>query len=196
MGIGKPVQRHKGAVTTSAQHLAIGMISLTLVACANNGPLSVGVTDPCTSLSNIVDDYPSGFEKYRGAGNDYHSVTLFRAKEQLVKGHCEIWSWSGGDHAYVCTANALAAEVAAERYQSSVGFVSQCLGSGWTREIIKRQRDGLPLGEATRFTSSEAPGLVVSVENLNPKKSYRQWHSNYLYIGSQSRAPSRQPATK
>lgn len=176
--------------------LILGALTLALTGCASDGSLSLGVSDPCASLQDIVADYPTGFEQFRGARSDFQSFTLFQAKEELVKGHCEIWSWSGGDRAYVCTANAPVAEVAAERYQSSIGFVSQCLGEGWNKEVVKRERDGEALGEATRFTSDSTPGLVVSVQNLTPRKSYRQWYSNYVYIGSLSRAPSGQPSAQ
>lgn len=170
--------------------LLIVTLGLSLAGCATDSRLSAGVPDPCESLTSIVENHDAGFEQLRGARSDFNSFTLYRAKEELVRGHCEIWSWAGGDYAYVCTANSPTPEVAAQRYDTSIRYVKQCLGDNWKVETVQRERDGKNLGEATRFTSQDYPDLVVSVQNLSPEKSYRQWYSNYLYIGSPARSPA------
>lgn len=158
--------------------------------CASDSRLSVGVAEPCDSLKAIIAGFDSGFEAYRGARNDFDSVTVFRAREELVKGHCEVWLWAGGDTAYVCSANTPADEVAEQRYTSTRNFVESCLGGDWRQETLARERDGKYLGEDTRFTTAAKPGLVISVQNITPPGSYRNLRSNYLFIGTTKRSPA------
>ncbi|MDK9558136.1 hypothetical protein QQF73_10935 [Marinobacter sp. M216] len=164
-------------------------VSLGMTGCASDSRLSLGVSDPCESLQSIIADFDNGFASYRGARNDFDSFTLFRAREELVKGHCEVWLWAGGDSAYVCSANTPVEEVAEQRYQNSLAFVEECVGSDWQKETVTRERDGNYLGLATRFTSASKPGLVISVQNITPPGSYRNLRSNYLYIGTAGRSP-------
>lgn len=165
-------------------------IALGVTGCASDSRLSVGVEDPCDSLKAIVADAGNGFSQYRGARSDFDSFTLFRAKEELVKGHCEVWLWAGGDSAYVCSANTPVEEVADQRYQNTLSFVEECVGSSWQQEAIARERDGKYLGESTRFTSADHPGLAISVQNITPPGSYRNLRSNYLYVGAAGRSPN------
>ncbi|MBW0145999.1 hypothetical protein [Marinobacter arenosus] len=171
-----------------SKSMSLGL-AVVLTGCASDSRLSLGVSDPCDSLQSIIADFDTGFASYRGARNDFDSFTLFRAKEELVKGHCEVWLWAGGDSAYVCSANTPVEEVAEQRYQNSLAFVEGCMGSGWQQETESRERDGKYLGEATRFTSASQPGLVISVQNITPPGSYRNLRSNYLFIGSTGRSP-------
>ncbi|MBW4936306.1 hypothetical protein [Marinobacter sp. F4206] len=167
----------------------IGLVA-GLSGCASDSRLSLGVSDPCESLQAIIADFDTGFSSYRGARNDFDSFTLFRAKEELVKGHCEVWLWAGGDSAYVCSANTPVEEVAEQRYQNSLAFVEECVGSAWQQETVTRERDGNYLGLATRFTSPNEPRLVISVQNITPPGSYRNLRSNYLFIGAAGRSPA------
>lgn len=167
--------------------LLCGALAFTLTACATDSSLSLGVEDTCGSLKAIVADYESGFEAYRGAGSNYPAIAVYRAKTELVRGHCEIWAWSQGDHAYVCSANAPNAEVAQARYDRSLSFLQQCLNDGWDQTTVDKSKNGEPTGVATRFVSNANPGLVVSVQKLIAPSPYREIHSNYLFIGTAER---------
>ncbi|MDI9244257.1 hypothetical protein [Marinobacter sp. CHS3-4] len=167
--------------------LLCGALAFTLSACATDSSLSLGVEDTCGSLKSIVADYDSGFEAYRGAGSNYRAIAVYRAKTELVRGHCEIWAWAQGDHAYVCSANAPSAEVAQVRYDKSLSFLQQCLSDGWEQTAVGKSKNGEPTGVATRFTSNANPGLVVSVQKLIAPNAYRTIHSNYLFIGTAER---------
>lgn len=170
--------------------LVVGAAGLVLSGCASDGKLTAGTDDPCATLRAVIDDYPTGFESFRGKRNDFTAITVFAAREELVKGHCEIWAWSDGDSAYVCSANTPEAEIADQRYQNSLKVVKECLGSSWQEETLTRERDGQYLGVATRFSSEAHAGMVISVQNILPPGSYRSLRSNYLYIGSIERTPS------
>ncbi|MBZ2170010.1 hypothetical protein [Marinobacter sp. F4216] len=158
--------------------------------CATDANLKAGTDDPCTTMKGIIADFGSGFESFRGKRNDFASLTVYAAKEELVKGHCEIWVWNDGDSAYVCSANTPDGEIAAQRYRNSLKTVQQCLGDSWQEDSVTRERDGRYLGVATGFSSDAHPGLAISVQNIVPPGSYRSLRSNYLYIGSAQKTPA------
>ncbi|MBK1874479.1 hypothetical protein FE848_14735 [Marinobacter sp. 1-3A] len=169
--------------------LVCGAGTLSLTGCAVGGSPKLGVDDPCASLKAITADYENGFEKIKGSGSNYPSFRLYTAKVELVKGHCEIWEWAGGELAYACSATTPQSEVAAQRYSVTKDFVQSCVGSSWQQKEIEREQDGNRLGPATIFTSPSVPGLVISVQNNVPPKALRQLQSNVLYIGSKGKNP-------
>ncbi|SNC75870.1 hypothetical protein SAMN04487881_3130 [Marinobacter sp. es.048] len=162
---------------------AAAILGLSLAGCSIQDTLSLGVDDPCTSLKGIVADYPSGFEQYRGSSNGFSSVTVYTTKEQIVKGHCEVWSWANDDSAYVCSGNTPNNEVATTRYNTAVNWMGQCLGNGWTSTEGERTRDGENAGTVTRFRSNEAGQPNVSVHRV----AFRGDSAVYVYVGTPSR---------
>ncbi|QSP94100.1 hypothetical protein LPB19_12990 [Marinobacter salinisoli] len=168
---------------------AVCVLVLSLAGCASDRNLKVGTADPCQSLQGIIADYDRGFASLRGKRNDFASLTVFSVREELIKGHCEIWLWNDGDSAYVCSANTPDGEIAAHRYRTSLEFVQQCLGESWEEKAVQRERDGRYLGVATQFSSEAHAGMVISVQNIVPPGSYRSLRSNYLYIGTEERTP-------
>ncbi|GGE69170.1 hypothetical protein GCM10011533_21940 [Streptosporangium jomthongense] len=159
-------------------------LGISLPGCALQEKLSFGVEDPCASLQNIVADYDSGFASYRGKGSSFNAVTVFRAKEQIISGHCEIWAWANNDSAYNCSTKAPNEEVAKVIYEKSIASIGQCMGNAWTQEPeTRRIRDGKAAGVATRFATQDAnkPGIAVH------RVDYRNDNSVYVYIGPTSR---------
>lgn len=156
-----------------------------LSGCSNIGPIKSGTENPCATLQSIVQDYSTGFENFRGTGSSFNMVTLYRAKEQLIKGHCEIWAWGNGDAAYTCTVGAPNQEVATSMYQQANSQLSECLGGNWQGAASGRERDGRPAGEVTRYQSNTDAGPAVSLHRVQD----RAQHSVYLYIGAQGRSP-------
>ncbi|WP_166263549.1 hypothetical protein [Marinobacter caseinilyticus] len=179
-------------LSQSFSRLICGILTLSLTACATDSNLTAGVSDTCGSLQSIIRDYDTEFITLRGPGTHYRLMTLYRAETELIRGHCEVWSWAGGDRAYVCSANAPNEDIAQIRYQKSLNFVQQCLKEGWESDTLEQTRDGEYIGIATRFTSKAHPGMVVSVQNIVSPTAYRQLHSNYLFIGSTRRSPTHQ----
>ncbi|WP_298447084.1 hypothetical protein [uncultured Marinobacter sp.] len=169
--------------------LVCGAGTLALTGCAVGSSPKLGVDDPCASLKAITADYENGFEKTKGSGSNYPSFKLYSAKVELVKGHCEIWEWAGGELAYSCSATTPQSEVAEQRYSKTKDFVQACVGSSWEQKEVEREQDGKPLGPATIFTSPSVPGLIISVQNNVPPKAHRQLQSNVLYIGSKGKHP-------
>lgn len=159
------------------------LAGLSMTGCAFQDTLSLGVDDPCASLQGIIADYPSGFDQYRGSPNGFRSVTVYNAKEQLIRGHCEIWSWANDDSAYVCSGNTPNDEVASARYTSSVSWMEQCLSDRWTSTESERTRDGEKAGMVTRFRTSEAGQPNVSVHQV----AFRGDSAVYVYVGTPSR---------
>lgn len=162
----------------------LAFLAFSLTGCAFQETLKSDTENPCASLKNIVADYPTGFDSYRKGRSDFSAVTIYRAKEELIRGHCEVWAWGNADSAYVCTVGAPDPEVAVTRYNQAVEQVASCLGPTWVSSEVARERDGEAAGVATRFRSQDAQTPVVSVHNVEDR-----WRrSVYLYIGSPARA--------
>lgn len=169
--------------TTAA--LVLTLTSAALVGCSSFQPVTSGTEDPCATLQNIVADYPSGFASFRGSSSNFNSVTIYRAKEQLIKGHCEIWAWGNGDSAYTCTLSAPDKAVAETLHARAASELSACLGPDWQPQKGARERDGQPAGEKIRYTTADAKAPAVSLHRVEDHRR----HSVYLYIGSRARSP-------
>lgn len=159
------------------------VMALSLAGCSSLSPISPGVNDPCASLRGIIAAYPSGFEQYRGSANSFSTVTVYAAKEQIVRGHCEVWSWANNDSAYVCSGTNPNNEVATARYLTAVDWMGRCLGDGWQAQEASRIRNGGDAGVVTRFRASDANKPNVSVH----KVEYRGNSSVYVYVGTPAR---------
>ncbi|MBC7182602.1 MAG: hypothetical protein H5U30_03380, partial [Marinobacter sp.] len=156
----------------------IALASTFLVAgCSSVDTIASGTDNPCGTLRSIVADYPTGFDAYRGTGSSYKMVTIYRAKEQLIRGHCEIWAWGAGDSAYTCTLGAPNPDVSEALYSKAAGQLAQCLGPDWSVENAARERDGKPAGEISRFLNTTQGSPVVSLHRV--EDNARQ--SVYLY---------------
>ncbi|WP_228260747.1 hypothetical protein [Marinobacter orientalis] len=142
-----------------------------------------GTDDPCATLQNIVADYPTEFAAFRKGGSNFRSLTIYQAREELIRGHCEVWAWGNGDSAYVCTVGAPNLDVANARYSQAVEKVSGCLGPEWTSGEKARERNGEDAGMATLFQHEDRKSPVVSVHRVEDRSS----QSVYLYIGSSGR---------
>ena len=157
--------------------------SLLLAGCSNLGNLTSGTDDPCQALQSVVADHSSGFESFRGSGSSYRLVTIYRAKEELIRGHCEIWAWGNKESAYTCTLGTPNREVSQARFAQAEEKMTRCLGTAWSTESAIRERDGKPAGEVVRFRNSGGNSPVVSLHRVDDR--HRQ--SVYLYIGSAGR---------
>jgi len=163
--------------------LTLLALSLSLGGCAFQETIQSGTDDPCATMQNIVTDYPTGFSDFRKSGSNFRSLTIYRAKEELIRGHCEIWAWGDGDSAYVCSIGAPDPEVARARYSQTVEKISGCLGPEWQPEEKVRERNGEAAGMATVFLQKGGQSPAVSVHRIEERSS----QSIYLYIGSPGR---------
>ena len=165
--------------------LAVALSATVISGCSQFGKITSGTDDPCATLQDIVADYPQGFADFRGSSSNYNLVTLYQARQQLIKGHCEIWAWGNGDSAYTCTVGAPNQDVASALYTEASNRLTQCLTSDWQPRESLRDRDGRPAGEVTRYQREGKPGPVVSLHRVED----RARHSVYLYIGTPGRSP-------
>lgn len=165
--------------------LAMVLTSTLFVGCSSFQPVTSGTADTCATLDNIVSDYSTGFADLRGGGRDFSSVTIYRAKEQLIRGHCEIWAWGYGEAAYTCTVAAPDKATAETLHSNATERLSQCLGSEWHAQRSMRERDGHPAGERIRFSRNDGAVPAVSLNRVED----RSRHSVFLYIGPTSRSP-------
>lgn len=163
-------------------------LAVSLSACQPHSTIKPGVPDACGTVNSIIADFDTGFADYRGSSTSYNVITLYKARTELVKGHCEVWSWSGGQHAYVCSAGAPNLDIANARHKTSQQLLKNCLSQGWQSTTSEKERDGERIGVATRYTSPQYPGLVVSAQNIVSANAFQTIHYNYLFIGSEEKA--------
>ncbi|MDV2079629.1 hypothetical protein [Marinobacter xestospongiae] len=159
----------------------------TLLAGCSSQPLSVGTDDVCGSLQALIADYDADFASFRGKGDSFIAGTVYRAKTELIEGHCQIWSWGRGDAAYLCAATSPSLDIAKSRHQQALASVKSCLGPQWQEEGDWRQRAGETDGYASRFRAPDSDALVsvqTTVQLGGPVRHY----TNFLYIGGESRA--------
>ncbi len=168
--------------------LPMALASIVVTGCATSSPPPKLTADPCTDLKEVVADYPNRFENLRGSRSDYTTMTLYRAKKDIVKGHCEIWEWADGETAYVCSLNAPSEPVAHQRYDQVNQFVASCLGQAWQPETSDRVRDGGIAGVVTRYRNTGHRDFVISVHNVSIPGAPRVPRTNYVYIGSSGRS--------
>lgn len=172
---------------THLRACSLALLSATsLAGCTGLQSLSSGSDDPCATLQAVIADYPTGFAHYRGKASNYNLLTVYRAKEELVNGHCEIWAWDQTDVAYACNVAAPTAEVAQQRQERTNQSVERCLGSDWQSETRQRTRDGKVAGTATRYTRAGS-GAVVSVHSIIRSEGPGARRQTSLYIGSPGR---------
>ena len=180
-----------------ASTLLLAVSLTTLAGCASrDASLAKGVDDPCTTVQGLIAEYPEGFPSYRGKANNTRNITTYRAKEDLVAGHCEIWRWGNGDTAYSCSAAAPSIDIARDRYLKSVNYLMQCLGPDWSTDEMTRDRDGETDGQLTRFTSDQHPELSVSAHLIDEKRGPKRSYTNYLYLGTSSQDPGASPGSR
>lgn len=163
--------------------LTLALLGLSLTGCAMQENLQSGTDDPCATMKNIVTDYPNGFSDFRKGGSNFNSLTIYSAKAELIRGHCEVWAWGNGDSAYVCTVGAPDPDVAGVRYEQAVEKVAGCLGSQWEPEEKTRERNNEAAGKATVFQQKGGRSPSVSVHRVENRAN----QSIYLYIGSPGR---------
>ncbi|MGQ7273184.1 hypothetical protein [Marinobacter sp. V034] len=171
-----------------SMHLPIAncVLGLTLSGCSALQTAEPGTDDSCGALQQTIESYDTGFENLRGKASNFNALTLYRAKQEIVKGRCEIWAWANTDSAYVCSLKAPDDEVARKRFDTVSAQVSECLGPDWQSETFERDRSGDDAGYGIRFTQ---PGrdVVVSVHTVVITKGPSTKRSNDLYIGSPGR---------
>jgi len=165
--------------------LVVILTGTAIAGCSNLRPVTSGTENPCATLHDIVSDYPTGFSDFRGGGSNFNAITIYRAKEQLIKGHCEIWAWGNGDTAYTCSVSAPDKTIASTLYSQASEQLSQCLGPEWSTQQGLRERDGQPAGERIQFSRD---GDRMPVASLNRVEDHSR-QSIYLYIGPAARSP-------
>lgn len=163
--------------------LTFALLGLSLTGCALQQNFQSGTDDPCATMQNIVTDYPSGFSEFRKSGSNFNSLTIYGAKKELIRGHCEVWAWGNGDSAYVCTVGAPNPDVALSRYEQAVEKVAGCLGPQWEPQEKIRERNDEAAGMATVFQQKGGGAPSVSVHRVENRAN----QSIYLYIGSPGR---------
>lgn len=165
--------------------ITVVLIGTMLVGCSSFQPITSGTEDSCAALDDIVADYSTGFADIRGSSSNFSSVSIYQAKVQLIKGHCEIWAWGNGEAAYTCNVAAPDKAISETLYSRATERLSQCLGPEWRAQRSMRERGGRPAGERVRFSRNDG---VVPAVSLNRVED-RSRHSVYLYIGPTSRSP-------
>lgn len=172
---------------TTIRYAVPVVVLVGLTGCATNQEVRVGTENPCETLQALIADYPNGFESFRGKGDNFAAGTVYRATTELIAGHCQIWSWGGGDSAYLCSVTNPSLNIAKERHERALQTVESCLGEGWQEQGDWRERAGETDGYASRFYSTTS-NAVVSIETTVQVGGPGRHFTNFLYIGNADRA--------
>ncbi|PJE80840.1 hypothetical protein CI610_00183 [invertebrate metagenome] len=139
------------------------------------------VNTDCPATRQIFTSSLNNFQDIREKPHYYNKATRWRAKQQLIKGQCEIWQWS--DHySYVCSKVLPSEQAAKELYQTAQQGLQQCMPSsaqGWTA-------DSQPLKENNgNKTNYQYNGKTMGSLTVIPDKTLipRNW-SVYFVIDS------------
>lgn len=161
---------------------------LGLIACNNvkNQQTMVTVSDDelCTQVKQLISQYKEGFQDIKGKIYSARFMSTWDAKYHLVGKSCEIWRWSDGKQAYMCSITVPNKKIAIERHEKAIAFSKQCLGNEWSTENIERQKTG---AFRTIF-SKQGGGPVASVHRVKTEGLFKSEWSVYYFIGDRDRS--------
>jgi len=133
----------------------------------------------CLQVKQLVNQHQNGFEQFKGRLQTTKFMDVWDAKYQLVGNNCQIWRWSNGKQAYMCSLTVPDKQLANKKIEKAVGFTSQCLGNEWLKENLQQNNS-----DAFRVVFSK-PGenTVASIHGLKTQGLFKSEWTVYYFIG-------------
>jgi len=133
----------------------------------------------CKQVNSLIEQHPKGFKQIKSTLVIAPRMDIWRSKLHLVGNDCQIWGWSDGKQAYMCSRVVPDESIAIERYKKAIDFTQQCLGKQWTVENIDRET-----GRSFRtiFSNPELK-TVASVHRVKTEGLFKTEWTVYYFIG-------------
>lgn len=133
----------------------------------------------CNEVNSLIDQHQLGFKQLKRNLVISSRMDIWQAKFHLVGNDCEIWRWSNGKQAYMCSQVVPDESIALEKYNKAINFSRQCLGDSWKIENIERKH-----GRSFRAIFSK-PGskTVASIHRVKTEGLFKTEWSVYYFIG-------------
>ncbi len=165
----------------------ISLLLFFATACSNVKTDQVSVlseAELCDQVKQIIDQHKQGFSEIKGSIHVTKKVDVWDARYHLVGKACQVWRWSDGKQAYMCSLTMPDEEMASERYSNAVQFTQRCLGEKYQAEIIDVNN-----GHAVRtIFSRDAKDTVASVHRVKTQGVFKSEWTVYFFIGDRERS--------
>lgn len=144
---------------------------------------TVSEAESCLQVKQLVSQHKEGFKTLKGNYQSTKLMDIWDAKYQLVGKNCQIWRWSNGKQAYMCSLTVPNKEVANEKIDKAINFTQQCLGKEWSTKNIERKKSG---AFRTIF-SKQGMNTVASMHGVNTGGLFESEWTVYYFIGDADR---------
>ena len=145
---------------------------------------SVPTDELCTQVKKLIVQHGDGFQEIKGKVHIARYVDVWDAKYHLVGKGCQIWRWSDGKQAYMCSVTVPNKQVAIEKHIKAIKFSKQCLGSEWIVENIENQKTGA----YRSIFSRKEQNTVASVHRVNTEGLFKSEWTVYYFIGDRDKS--------
>ena len=164
------------------------LISYLVIACNSTKIAKINdeasAPDLCNQVKQLVSQHKNGFEQLKGNLQATKFMDVWQAKYQLVGNNCQIWRWSDGKQAYMCSLTVPNKAAAKMRVEKAIGFTKECLGSVWDSEKIVRNK----AGAFRHVFSNQASSTVASVHGVKTEGLFKSEWTVYYFIGDPDRS--------
>ena len=145
----------------------------------NAATAEISDKDKCTQVKTLIAHHKDGFKDLKGNIHITSRMDIWDAKYDLVGENCQIWRWSNGKQAYMCSLTVPNKEIAIEKQKQAISFSKQCLGNEWQTENIEREH-----GRAFRTIFSQAENkTVASIHRVKTEGLFKSEWAIYYFIG-------------
>lgn len=164
------------------------VISLSVTACnsTKTAKLSSETSEVelCQQVKQLVNQHQTGFKQIKGQLQATKFMDVWEAKYQLVGKNCQIWQWSNGKQAYMCSLTVPNKEQASEKVDKAINFTKKCLGKQWAYENIHRNES-----DALRsIFSKQGVNTVASIHGISTKGLFKSEWTVYYLIGDRDQS--------
>lgn len=164
------------------------LLTVSGLSCSTSKPgdvVSQKSTDQlCSEVNKLINQHQQGFDQQKGRLLVSNRMDIWQAKLHLVGNDCEIWRWSDGKLAYMCSQVLPEESAALEKYNRAIEFTRQCLGNTWKEESIERQH-----GRSFRAIFSQAGSITsASVHRIKTEGLFKSEWTVYFFIGNRDQS--------
>lgn len=163
------------------------IIAMLFLAGCNNTKNDTAVLTPdelCVQVKELISQHGDGFKQLKGNLQVTKNMDIWDAKYHLVGKGCQIWRWSNGKQAYMCSLTVPDKSLAIEKQNKAIDFSRQCLGNEWSAEKVDRN-NGRAVG--TVF-SKEKGNTVASIHRIKIKGLFKSEWTVYYFIGNRDQS--------